>query len=108
MNNLEVLYDEKSEGILCGVKAVWILYKRGKWSLLEELGVLRSIHEPLFESFDLTALTPNVSGLLCCWLDVVLLLRLSPAVLDAALYMSNEYFLLMRGIRNSETLDCSV
>ncbi len=106
MVNLEALYDAKSEGILCGVKAVWILYKRGKWSLLEELGVERSAHEPLFEFFDLVTLTPNVSGLLCCWLDVVLLLKLSPAVLDAALSLSNEYFLLMRGVRNSETLGC--
>lgn len=87
-------YDNRAESIPCAVRAVWTLYKRGKWSLLEEMGIDRKQHETLFFSFEEHSKTPTVSGLLSSWSDIVVLIRLSSAVLDAALELSNEYYLL--------------
>jgi len=38
------------------VRAIWELYRRGKWSLLEELNLARCTYEPLFDSFNLACL----------------------------------------------------
>ncbi len=35
-----------------GVRAVWIMYRRGQWNRLEDFGLERATVEPLLDKFD--------------------------------------------------------
>jgi len=81
------------------VRAIWELYRRGKWSLLEALGLERHIYEPLFDSFNLCCLPDlephpdpacqheTLIGRISDELSPVALMCLYPDVLETALYM---------------------
>lgn len=111
------------------VRAIWELYRRGKWSLLEALNLARCTYEPLFDSFNLACLpdlTPKPDPdeqreTLISKLDDELspfaLMCLHPEVLEAALMMVRfqdrrraEIEELLRTIEyaNSEVYDLSL
>jgi hypothetical protein len=35
-----------------GIRALWLLYKRGKWGFLEDFGLIRKEAEPAFKAFE--------------------------------------------------------
>ncbi len=45
-------YDPACERIDTAIKAIWKLYRRGKWVLLSELGLTRKEMEEVFDEFD--------------------------------------------------------
>jgi hypothetical protein len=45
-------FDRKLTRRDIGVRAVWLLYKRGKWGYLEDFGIDRAVAGPAFERFE--------------------------------------------------------
>ncbi len=72
-----------------GVRAVWLLYKRGKWSYLEDFGIERSVAERAFQKFEAT----HVIGDRLTKVQVRRLARIVPGLLDAAREMRLAYAL---------------
>jgi hypothetical protein len=52
-------YDPACERIDTAIKAIWKLYRRGKWVLLSELGLTRREMEALFDEFDAVYITTD-------------------------------------------------
>lgn len=50
----EPAYDPACERVETAVKAIWLLYRRAKWNLLEVAGLPREQIEPLLAAYDLT------------------------------------------------------
>jgi hypothetical protein len=44
-------YDEEALGPVAGMRAIWLLYKAGRWDYLEDLGVSRARVEPKLQRF---------------------------------------------------------
>ena len=52
-------YDPACERIDTAIKAIWLLFRRRKWGLLAELGLIRKEMEELFDQFDYTYITTD-------------------------------------------------
>lgn len=48
----EPLYDAECERAGVALKAIWLLYRRGRWDLLSGMGLTRAEFEQTFEQFD--------------------------------------------------------
>ncbi len=52
-------YDPACERIDTAIKAIWKLYRRGKWGCLSELGLTRKEMEEVFDEFDSLYITTD-------------------------------------------------
>ena len=52
-------FDKRATEAIAGVRAVWLLYKRGRWSYLEDFGVERDKVEPVLRTFEATHVINN-------------------------------------------------
>lgn len=105
---LRALYDPKATSIPCGVKALWRLYALGRWDLLEEVGVDRKTHETLFRAFEENILRPHPRRLMTAFEDVRALICTAPAVLAAAISLTDKYYCLMRPVRDAITKEATL
>jgi hypothetical protein len=51
MSDVE-MYDPSCDRIDVSIKAIWLLYRRGRWDLLATFNVTRARFERAFEAFD--------------------------------------------------------
>lgn len=73
------LWDEQCLKLSTAVKAIWILYRRGKWDLLECIGFPRKEYEHLFIKFDLQHITSE-HGLLRTERQVIAVMHAIPGM----------------------------
>jgi hypothetical protein len=95
MNKRKGGYDPMCASVDTGLRAVWLLHSRGKWSLLEELGLSRSEHQEGFEGFGdtISGRVPNKKEVVRFGLSV-------PGALRAAEALTSRYKTLY-GIQES-------
>jgi hypothetical protein len=84
------IYDPECERLDVAIRAIWLLYRRGRWELLGRVGLDRASVELPFETFDYDRLT-NERGRLRTEGDCYELIRYAPLVLHAALQMMKLY-----------------
>lgn len=84
----------KEMGVSTAIKAIWLLYRRGKWPLLESIGVSQSLYEGLFREFDTRYITSD-HGLLRQEAQVHAFLQfVGPDVVDKAVFLLHMYWLI--------------
>lgn len=72
-----------------GIRALWLLYKRGQWSDLRDFGIERSEVEPIFDAFAAEqAITARLTKAQCRRI-----VELIPALSDAAVELQLSYAL---------------
>ncbi|GHO44548.1 hypothetical protein KSX_27110 [Ktedonospora formicarum] len=84
------LYDPACMRFDTAIRAVWILYRRGKWRELETLGLNRSECEPIFQQFDMECIFAD-NGLIKTESETFELIMRCPAVAQAANDMVLQY-----------------
>jgi hypothetical protein len=103
-------YDPACERIDTAVKAIWKLYRRGKWGCLSEYGLTRKEMEPIFEEFDAEFITTD-HGLLYQEATVQHLLKFekekrgTQKILEAATKMIASYILAFQDERRDYYLE---
>jgi hypothetical protein len=103
-------YDPACERIDTAVKAIWKLYRRGKWGCLSELGLTRKEMEEVFDEFDALYITTD-HGLLYQEATVQQLLKFEKdkrgtrKILGAAVEMIARYIWAFQDERHSHYLE---
>lgn len=87
----ETRYDARCTTISTGVRAIWLLYTRRQWKLLESLGIDKDTHSALFALFTIRVLNEDTNRL--SRESVGMLIRFCPAVLDAAIALTGAYMI---------------
>ncbi len=62
-----------------GVRAIWLMYKRGKWGYLDDLGIERRLAESAFQRFEKT----HVIGERLTKVQVSRLAKVIPGLVEA-------------------------
>jgi hypothetical protein len=103
-------YDPACERVDVAIKAIWKLYRRGKWSCLSEYGLTRSDMEEIFYEFDNNFIVTD-HGLLYQEATVQQLIKYefekrgTRKILDAAVKMIASYILAFQDERRSHYLE---
>lgn len=84
-------YDARCTTIGTGVRAIWLLYTRRQWKLLESMGIDKDTHAALFAMFEIRVLNEDSNRL--SRESVGMLIRFCPAVLDAAIALTGAYMM---------------
>jgi hypothetical protein len=72
-----------------GVRALWLLYQRGQWGLLEDFGLHREVIEPIFSAFS----ADNIIGPRLTRVQVRRLVALTPGLEEASIRLRIDYAL---------------
>lgn len=83
------LFDPDALEPEAGVRALWLLYRRGQWGRLEDFGIERAAAEPLFKQFE----AENVVVGRLTKAQVKTLTRLIPELHDAGVELRLAYAL---------------
>jgi hypothetical protein len=103
-------YDPACERVDVAVKAIWKLYRRGKWSCLSEYGLTRKEMEPIFDEFGGLYITTD-HGLFYQEATVQQLIRYehekrgTRKILEAAVKMIASYILAFQDERRTFYLE---
>ena len=101
--NVQDLFDTACLTIPTAVKALWLLYRRGRWDLLKRVGVKRGQAERVLLGFE-DAGTFGVGGNLKSQKQMKALLRTYPPLLDAAVRLVGVYMIAMGPEVKNETI----
>jgi len=72
-----------------GIRAIWLLYKRGQWGYLEDLGMDRAVAAPAFRAFEAENLIgPKLTKTQCRLLE-----RMVPGLKSARVELRSAYVL---------------
>ena len=72
------------------VRSIWLLYRRGRWDMIESLGLSREASEKNFELYDLLRFRGN-GGLVKSEHDTILFMHMVPGVVAAASELLKAY-----------------
>lgn len=86
---MEEAFDRAALEAEAGLRAMWLLLKRGKWGLLEDFGVERSLAEPAFLAFE----RENTVARRLTKVQCSKLAEMVPGLADAALELRLAYAL---------------
>lgn len=84
-----------------GVRAVWLLYRRGKWSYLEDFGIDRRVAEREFHRFEQT----HVIGDRLTKVQVRRLAMVIPGLAEAGVELRLAYILRFAKDKELDTLE---
>jgi hypothetical protein len=82
-------YDTEALKPEAGVRALWLLYRRGQWGLLEDSGLHRENIEPIFSAFS----ADNIIGPRLTKAQVRRLVALTPGLEEASIHLRIDYAL---------------
>lgn len=88
------LYDKECLTIPTAVKAIWMLYRRGRWDLLKRVGLKQGEAEPVFLEFE-DAGTFGVGGSLKSQRQVRALIHAYPPIVDTATRLVGVYMIAL-------------
>ena len=92
---LLALYDQRCFALSTAIKAVWLLFLRDKWNLLEEIGIDKETHLPLFTLFMFEFVGDDTRHRVRNQAETRALVLMAPKVLDGAISLSGKYAALM-------------
>jgi len=94
-------FDREAVAEDAGVRAVWLLYRRGKWGFLEDFGIERRTAEREFKKFEAT----HVLGDRLTRVQIRRLAKVIPGLVDAVVELRLAYIFRFATDKELEALE---